>query len=462
MLLDDLKGIVGAGGWSVDAHQLEPHLTEWRGKLRGQALIMVSPKTTVEVAEIVRACARDGVSIVPQGGNTGLCGGAIPDESGKQVLLSMSRLNAIRGIDTRDFSIVAEAGCILSDIQAAADEVKRFFPISLGAEGSCQIGGNLSTNAGGINVLRYGTARQQVLGLEVVLADGTIWDGLRSLRKDTAGYDMKQMFLGSEGTLGIITAATLKLYPQPGDTVTVLAALSEAKQSVDLLAQLRETFGDRIQAFELISDRCLRFVARHVPDLAAPFEGKFPWYVLCELVADSEDSLLEDSLYNAIENELAVDVIIAKNHAESERLWRMRHTISEAQKQEGASLKHDISVPIGRISDLLREGEALVASQMPSARLVAFGHVGDGNLHFNVSQPVGADAATFLEEGDRLTRAIYDLVTEMGGSISAEHGIGVLKKEHLKRYRSATELGLMRAVKQALDPQNTLNPGKVI
>lgn len=462
MLLDNLKNIVGERGWSTSAGVLEPHLTEWRDRLRGSTLIMVVPNTTQQVAEIVKACASEGVAVVPQGGNTGLCGGAIPDESGQQVLLSMGRLNAIRAVEATDFSIIAEAGCILSDVQDAAREHGRLFPLSLAAEGSCQIGGNLSTNAGGINVLRYGTARQQVLGLEVVLADGTVWDGLRSLRKDTAGYDMKQVFLGSEGTLGVITAATLKLYPEPGKTATLFVALDSAQRSVELLARMRETLVDRIQAFELISDRCLRFVARHIAGSVVPFEDDYPWFVLCEVVVDEHEALIEDMLGRALEDELIVNAIVAKSDAETQRLWRLRHSISEAQKAEGANLKHDIAVPIGRIGEFLTKGDALLASLMPTARLVAFGHVGDGNLHYNIAQPVGADAAAFLQQGADLTEAVYDLVAEMGGSISAEHGIGVLKKAHLKRYRSAAELGLMRALKTALDPQNILNPGKVI
>ena len=462
MLLDELKAIVGEKGWSDDPDTLEPHLTEWRDRFRGEALIMVSPNTTAQVSDVVKVCAAAGVAIVPQGGNTGLCGGAIPDATGEQVLLSLSRLNAIRAIDASDFSIVVEAGCVLADVQRAARTVERYFPLSLGAEGSCQIGGNLSTNAGGINVLRYGTARQQVLGLEVVLADGTVWDGLRSLRKDTAGYDVKQLFVGSEGTLGVITAATLKLYPDPGETATVFIALPNANCAAQLLAGMRQHLSDRIQAFELLSDRCLRFVERHIPDSALPLANEHPWYVLCEVVVDDAYAEIENVLVNAMENALISDAVIAKNEAEADRLWRMRHSISEAQKPEGASLKHDISVPIGSIGEFLIRGEILLESMSPEARLVAFGHVGDGNLHYNIAQPPDADGAAFLADGEALTEAIYDLVDELDGSISAEHGIGVLKKDYLSRYRGGTETALMRTMKKALDPQNILNPGKVI
>ena len=462
MLIDELKSIVGAGGWSVDPEELVPHLTEWRDRFTGKTLIMVSPRTTEQVAAIIKACAAAGTAVIPQGGNTGLCGGAIPDMSGNQVLLSLSRLNEIRKIDVDDASIVVDAGCVLADIQQAAREAGCFFPLSLSAEGSCQIGGNLATNAGGINVLRYGTARQQVLGLEVVLADGTVWDGLRSLRKDTAGYDMKQLFIGSEGTLGVITAATLRLYPDPGATTTSLLALSAAGDAVGILALMREELGPRVQAFELMSDRCLRFVERHVPDATAPFGNDSPWCVLCDAAGDDADEKLEGVLVVAAEKGLVDDAIIAKNQTEANRLWRIRHSISEAQKSEGASLKHDISVPIGRIGEFLQRGDQLLDQLAPEARLVAFGHVGDGNLHYNISQPRGADGPAFRESGERITTAIYDLVDELGGSFSAEHGVGVIKKDQLRRYRGGAELSLMRAMKSALDPDNTLNPGKVI
>ncbi len=462
MLLESLKSIVGDRGWTTDAADLEPHVTERRGRLRGKTSIMVSPSTTTQVADVVRACASEGVSVVPQGGNTGLCGGAIPDASGEQVVLSLSRMNRIRRIDKEDSSILVEAGCILADVQAAAADSGHFFPLSLSAEGSCQIGGNLSTNAGGINVLRYGTARQQVLGLEVVLADGTVWDGLRTLRKDTAGFDLKQLFIGSEGTLGIITAAALKLWPHPGNTTTVLAALNAPGKAVELLARLRDEMGGDIQAFELMSDRCMRFVSRHIPDVRRPFADDHPWFVLSEVDAGGDSEALENSLMRIFDEGLVEDVVIAKNQAESDELWRLRHSISEAQKPEGANLKHDISVPTGRIADFLAEGDSLVQNMMPTARLVAFGHVGDGNLHYNVAQPVGADGEAFLDEGLALTEAIYDLVASMKGSFSAEHGVGLFKKSCLERYRGGTEISLMRTIKGALDPENTLNPGKVI
>ena len=462
MLLDDLKAIVGAAGCTTDEADLEGHLTEWRDAVTGRTLAMVSPSSTAQVAEIVRTCAQAGTAVVPQGGNTGLCGGAIPDQSGDQVLLSMTRMNAIRRIDPDDFSMVVEAGCVLSVVQDAAQAAQRYFPLSLAAEGSCQIGGNLSTNAGGLNVIRYGTARDQVLGLEVVLADGSVWNGLRSLRKNTAGYDLKHLFVGSEGTLGIITAATLRLFPDPGEISTALIALASAEQAVALLGRLRHRLADRIQAFELISSRAVRFATRHLQLQKMPFDTEHPWNILMDVAVGDDAELLEVELASALEDGLGSDALIAKNVAEANELWRMRHAISEAQKSAGLSLKHDISVPIMRLGEFLSRGDELLAALMPDARLVAFGHVGDGNLHYNVSQPVDALANVFRREGEQLSQAIYQLVAELGGSFSAEHGVGTLKKDLLTQFVDPVEIELMQTLKKALDPLNTLNPGKVI
>jgi len=462
MSLEALKKIVGPGAWTTDETELAPYLSEPRGLVTGRACIMLSPDSTEKVAAIIVSCAKNGVSVVPQGGNTGLCGGATPDSSGDQVLLSLSRLNRIRSIDPDDYAMTVEAGCILANIQAAASKVDRFFPLSLGAEGSCQIGGNLSTNAGGTNVIRYGSARQQVLGLEVVLADGTVWNGLRALPKDNTGYDMKQIFIGSEGTLGIITAATLRLFPAHSSSSVALVALQSTVDAMQLLTRLRVACSDQIVAFEMMTDRAFGLALRYGNDLTSPFAETYPCYALIEVAADAEDSALQLALVDALEAGDALDAVIAKNGSEAANLWAIRHEIPWAQGKEGVSIKHDISVPIGRIDDFMQQAESKVLQLIPDARIVAFGHLGDGNLHYNISQPLGADAEEFRTLAIPASKAVYDLVAAMGGSFSAEHGVGVLKKSFLREYRSRVELDLMRTLKQAMDPQNTLNPGKVI
>jgi len=374
--------------------------------------------------------------------------------------LSLRRLKKIREISADDFSVVVDAGCTLQQVQEAASAAGRFFPLSLSAEGSCQIGGNLSTNAGGINVLRYGTARSQVLGLEVVLPDGEIVHGLRSLRKDTAGYDLKQLFIGAEGTLGVITGACLKLEARPVNTQTAMLAIRSASDSVRLLGHLRDTLGTAVQAFELISQRAVEFVSRHIPDSRKPFADDSPWYVLTECTVSPDD--LEQSLAVALEQGLIEDAIVAKNEQESTNLWRLRHSISESQKPEGVSLKHDVSVPVGRVGEFIERVETAVLVAAQEARPVIFGHVGDGNIHFNVSQPTGADAATFLSQSEILSEIIYDLVAAFGGSFSAEHGVGQARRRYLRRYRSPQELALMKVIKLAIDPLGIMNPGKVL
>jgi FAD/FMN-containing dehydrogenase len=461
-LLETLKSVVGPQGWTSDQAELLPHLTEWRDRYHGRTSLMISPDSTAQVAAIVKACAAAGTAMVPQGGNTGLCGGAIPHESGDEILLSLRRLNAIRSISPMDYSMVVEAGCVLANIHAAAADAGRLFPLSLAAEGSSQIGGNLSTNAGGVNVLRYGNAREQVLGLEVVLADGRIWDGLRALRKDTAGYDLKQLFIGAEGTLGIITAATLRLYPRVTNLQTAFVGVATVQDAVALLSYLRESAADTLQAFELIQERALQFVVAHIPATRNPLDSGFPWYVLLETSNQSNAEAFEHILAAAIEKSLAKDAIVAKNEAEAHGLWRLRHSVSEAQKYEGASLKHDISVPIGNVGDFIEKAEAAVLARIPDARIVAFGHMGDGNVHFNISQPESWTPERFLQERAAVAEIVYGVTVSFNGSISAEHGIGQAKRDDLRKYRSETELSLMRAVKRALDPCNIMNPGKVI
>ena len=461
-LIDQLKSIVGAGAWKTDPAELRPHLTEWRDEVVGKAQILVAPRTTEQVCQVVRACASAGTAIVPQGGNTGLCAGAVPDESGDQVLLSLARMNRIRDVDPLNFSMEVEAGCVLTAIQEAARSVDRVFPLSLGAEGSCQIGGNLATNAGGVNVIRYGTARALVLGLEVVLADGTVMNGLRSLRKDTAGYDLKQLFIGSEGTLGIITAATLRLFPDPGETATALVAVNESGDAVRLLAALRTSLADRIEAFEIVSDQVFSLVETHIPDARLPFDEKYPWYVLIEASTGGDAEALQQALMAVANESLLLDAVIAKNEGEAQSLWRLRHSIAEAERQQGKALKHDISVPIGRMQEFLVRGETVITDLIPEAILLAFGHVGDGNLHYNVTLPGDSTSDAWRAAGVKVSTAIYDLVAELGGSFSAEHGVGRLKKSYLEQYRGGVELALMKRLKKTLDPQNILNPGKVI
>jgi FAD/FMN-containing dehydrogenase len=371
-------------------------------------------------------------------------------------------MNRIRSIKPEDFSIVAESGCVLADIQEAAAEVDRMFPLSLASEGSCQIGGNISTNAGGTNVLRYGTAREQVLGLEVVLADGTIWDGLRALRKDTAGYDLKHLFIGAEGTLGVITAACLRMVAAPADTHTAIVAVSSPSVAVTLLANVRASLGDHVQAFELLSARSLRYVLRHIPGTRSPIADKHPWYVLIECAASSITELFHSALMTAIENGVAADAVVARSVREAAEFWRLRESISEAQRFEGASRKHDVSVPVGQIGRFIESAESAVLDLMPEARIVAFGHVGDGNVHFNISQPKEMSEREFATREDALSDAVYGVVSAFKGSISAEHGIGTAKRELLRRFRGLEELAMMAAIKQALDPKNILNPGKVL
>lgn len=459
-LINQLKAIVGDRGWISEPGALAPHLTEWRDRWLGRTPLMVMPRTTQEVADIVLACRAEKTPIVVQGGNTGLCGGAIPSADGNEILMSMRRMNCIRNVAPNDFSMVAEAGCILADLQEAARQADRLFPLSLSAEGSCQIGGNIATNAGGINVLKFGTARDQVLGLEVVLPNGRIWNGLRTLRKDTSGYDLKQLFVGSEGTLGVITAVALKLYPAVKYLKTAMVALSSPAAAVELLGKLRMEMQDQVYAFELIPQRAMEFVTRHIPGCRDPFDSPSEWYVLMEIAGERES--LEEFLMEGYRAGLFQSAVMAGSIAQGDELWRLRHSISEAQKFEGESLKHDVSVPIGQIDKFVELASARLTHRLPEARIVAFGHVGDGNLHFNISQPVGMDAGAFSKVAGELSEIIYETVNEFAGSISAEHGIGQSKRELLQQYRNPVELDMMRAVKKAFDPENLFNPGKVL
>ncbi len=462
----ELKEVVGEKALLTAAEDLSPHLQEMRGLYLGDAPCVVKPASTEEVAAVVKICAAHGMAIVPQGGNTGLVGGGIPITSDKAVVLSLSRMNRVRNIDAANYTMTVEAGCILQNIQAAADEADRLFPLSLGAEGTCQIGGNLSTNAGGINVLRYGNARDLVLGLEVVLPDGQIWNGLRALRKDNTGYDLKHLFVGGEGTLGIITAAVLKLFAKPRDRVTAFAAVPSPAAAVELLGRCRTISGEAVSSFELIPRIGVEISVAHVAGVTDPLEQAYDWYVLVDLVSGIEDGSLQDTmmtvLEGAFEEELVLDATVAASESQAAALWRIREAMVEAQKHEGGSIKHDVSVPISSVPEFLERAMAAVGERIPGIRPVPFGHIGDGNIHFNLSQPVGADKAAYIARWDEMNEIVHDIVVGLGGSISAEHGIGRLKVRSNAHYKSAVEIELMKKVKAALDPAGIMNPHKVV
>jgi FAD/FMN-containing dehydrogenase len=456
--LNRLKQAVGPAGFSTDPDELAPHLVEWRNLYRGRTPLLLKPASTAEVAAVVRVCAEAEVGLVPQGGNTGLVGGQIPHGDGNEILLSLGRMNRVRSVDPVDNAMVVEAGCTLAAVQQAAAGVDRLFPLSLASEGSCQIGGNLSTNAGGIHVLRYGNSRDLVLGLEVVTADGAIWDGLRALRKDNTGYELKQLFLGAEGTLGIITAAVLKLFPRHREVQTVFAAVPAIEAAVTLLSHVRNTCDDAVLAFELLPRLALEFVTRHLPGAVDPLPAPSPWYVIFDVTTGP--AIVERSLAAAAEGGLISDATMAGNPTQAANLWRLREGISESQKPEGASIKHDIAVPVSRMPAFVHQATAAVKALIPDIRPVPFGHVGDGNLHFNLSQPKGADGQAFLAQSDKIHHAVHDVVAALDGSISAEHGIGQAKRLEIRRYKSAVEINLMRQIKNALDPKGIMNPGK--
>ena len=464
--LAELKDALGPKGWIEDPQGQAAFLTDERSLYVGRTPLVIRPATTAEVAKAVAICARHAVPIVPQGGNTGYVGGSVPDSSGHELLLSLSRLNRVRAVDPLNYTMTVEAGCVLADVQAAARDVDRLFPLSLAAEGSCEIGGNLSTNAGGTAVLRYGNARDLVLGLEVVLPDGTLWDGLRTLRKDNTGYDLKQLFVGAEGTLGIITAAVLKLFPLPRQTCTVLAAVAAPPAATRLLSQVRDATGDAVSSFEYMTRSCLELVLEHIPDTSDPLAESHAHYVLIELTSGQSGShlqeLAERALAEAFESGDVLDAVIASSEAQAAKLWQLRESIPEAQKHAGGCIKHDVSVPVSKVPDFLAEATRLAEQAIPGVRVAPFGHLGDGNIHFNLTQPRGADRDAFLAETAAVGHLIHDLAASMKGSFSAEHGIGRLKKDELRRYGTQVELDLMARVKQALDPDGLMNPGRVL
>jgi FAD/FMN-containing dehydrogenase len=461
-----LRALLGADGVLTEPADCAPYIVDHLGRCQGRALAVVQPRSVPQIAQLLAFCEAERIGVVPQGGNTSYCGGAIPDGSGRQLVLSLRRLNRIRSIDPDNYSLVAEAGCLLAQVQAAADAAERFFPLSIGSQGSCQIGGNLSTNAGGVNVLRYGMTRELVLGLEVVLPGGRVLDGLTTLRKDNTGYDVKSLFLGAEGTLGVITAASFKLFPQIRARATALVAIPAVHAAVTLLGELRAASGDRVSSFELIPRVGIELTTRHIPGVSDPLGAPYPWYVLCELsssrAAEPLDAVLEEALGAALASGTALDAALIRSERERAALWKLRESIPEAQRHEGASLKHDISLPVATLPDFVARAAPWVSTHVPEGRLVAYGHVGDGNLHFNISQLEGGDREQFLARADEVRRAIHDLVREFGGSFSAEHGVGRTKVGELERYASPVELELMRAVKRAFDPHGIMNPGKVL
>lgn len=464
--LEAIRKAVDERGWLDQAEAMEPYLREHRGHYHGRAAAVVRPADTESTARVVQACADGGIPIVPQSGNTGLSGGAAPHEHGREIILSLDRMTRIRDVDAANYTLTAEAGCILADVQNAAAEADRLFPLSLASEGTCRIGGNLATNAGGTNVLRYGHARALTLGLEVVLADGRVWNGLSRLRKDNTGYDLKSLFIGAEGTLGIITAATLQLFPRPVDSATALIALDNPEAAVQIFSRLRAASGDTFTSCELMCRFAVELALKHAGACRDPFADGHPWYLLVEFTSSRADAPLRQPLESVLGEELEAghirDAVIAENQSQADDLWRIRETIPEAQTREGGSIKHDISVPVSNLPAFIDEAVNQVEAALPGIRPCPFGHVGDGNIHFNLSQPVTMDKQAFLARWQECNEMVFDMVARHHGSISAEHGIGQLNRDALARYKPREAVAIMRSIKQALDPDNLMNPGKVI
>jgi FAD/FMN-containing dehydrogenase len=458
-----LKEALGPSGFSTDPDELAPHLEEWRSKFRGTTPLLLKPATVDQVSAVLGICHETGTPLVTQGGNTGLVGGQIP--TGGEVLLSTKRLNRIRGLDRNGMTLAVEAGVSLAEVQRAARDQEVMFPLSLASEGSCTIGGNVATNAGGIHVLRYGMIRSLVLGLEVVTADGSVLNLMRALHKDNTGYDLKQLFIGSEGTLGIITAAMLRLYPKPELSVTALAAVATPAAAIKLLTAMQARTGGLLSVFEFIPRIALEMVTRHIDGTRDPMDAPAPWYLLMEATGGRDTNIVatfQSVLEGAMEYGLILDAVVAASEAQAASLWKLRESISEAQKREGASIKHDISVPVAAIPDFLAKATAAVAALLPGARAVSFGHLGDGNLHFNFNAAGSGDDAAFTARAEAVQQVVHDIVQEFEGSISAEHGIGALKAAQMPRYKSAAELAAMRGLKATFDPRNILNPGKLL
>lgn len=464
--LERLRAIVGPQGYLDQPTDIEPYTVDHRKLFHGATPLVLRPDSTEQIAAILRLCNDAGIGVVPVGGNTSYCGGATPSADGSQVVVSLARMRRVRAVDPLNYTMIVEAGCVLAQAQSAAAAADRLFPLSLGSEGSCQIGGNLSTNAGGTAVLRYGMMRDLVLGLEVVLPDGRVLDGLTSLRKDNTGYDLRDLFIGAEGTLGIITAASCKLFSRPASVVTALVAVADPHAAVSLLSRLRSASGDAVSTFELMPRVALDLVLRHIGQTSDPFDERCNWYVLLEISGGKHDTGMREGveleLAAAMEAQEAINAVIAASEAQREMFWRLRETIPEAQRREGASIKHDVSVTSTELPRFIIEASAAVQQIAPQGRIVAYGHLGDGNLHFNVSQPVAGDAAGFEALAPRINRAVHDLIARYGGSFSAEHGIGQLKRGELQRYKSPVAMSVMRSIKQAVDPKGIMNPGKVL
>jgi D-lactate dehydrogenase (cytochrome) len=463
--LESLRRACGGALLLTDPAEVEPFCVDHRRLFHGSALAVALPGTVAEVSQLVAWCHREGVGVVPQGGNTGYCGGATPDDSGRQLVIGLRRLNRIRGVDAANFSMTVEAGCVLARVQQAAADAGRYFPLELGSAGSCHIGGNLATNAGGLNVLRFGMARDLTLGLEAVLPDGRVFRHLQALRKDNTGYDLKSLLIGSEGTLGIITAATLKLWPQPRSTATALVAVAGVAEAIELLVQLRTLAGERINSFELMPRIAIELACRHIEGISDPLGNAYGWYVLLELATsgtESLDTLLQGALLQASSAGLVIDATLAVNERQRLELWRLRESIPEAQTRAGTGVKHDVSVPVAALPAFVAQASEWVRREVPGGTLVSYGHAGDGNLHFNINWLDGTSRAAVAVQEPGIRRAIHDLVAAHGGSFSAEHGIGQLKVGELRRYASAEELDMMRDIKRALDPDGIMNPGKVL
>jgi FAD/FMN-containing dehydrogenase len=455
-----LTAIVGEQHAIRDPALMDGYMREWRQIWHGRSPLVLRPSSTDEVSRILSLANETRTVIVPQAGNTGLCGGQIPTDEGREVVLSLDRMTRILDVDPADNTITVESGVILKSVQDAADAVDRLFPLSLASEGSCRIGGNLSTNAGGLNVIAYGNTRDLCLGLEVVLADGRVWNGLKRLRKDNTGYDLRNLFIGAEGTLGIITGAVMKLFPRPKTQETAFIALASPQAAVDLLALARQMSGNRVTAFELIAGIALQFAIRHA-GVRHPLAAESPWYVLAEL-ADPVAGAMTAILETAMERGLVTDAAIAQSDSQRTAFWAARELISESQKPEGGSIKHDVSVPVSKVPQFLTAADAAVSRLVPGARFVSFGHLGDGNIHYNVSQPVGMDKAAFLGMWNAMNDVVFEAVGQFNGSISAEHGIGRLKAHRMPEIKSPVELAMMRDLKRLFDPNGILNPGRVL